>query len=69
MIKKIYTFGLLFFLSFAGLQAQTSYYYYYKGEKQYLELNTKQVFVSKKMCTFAELKINYSFYKYKIFYI
>ncbi|MCL2436078.1 MAG: S8 family serine peptidase, partial [Lentimicrobiaceae bacterium] len=26
--------------------AQTPYFYYYKGEKQYLELNTKHIFVS-----------------------
>jgi hypothetical protein len=38
-MKKFYLLGLLF-LSIAGLHAQTPYYYYYKGEKQYFELDT-----------------------------
>ena len=41
MIKKILKIGLLLLLPFITY-TQTPYYYYYKGEKQYLELNTKQ---------------------------
>ena len=39
MEKKIYLFGVLFLLSAVGLQAQTPYYYYAGGKKQYLELD------------------------------
>jgi len=46
MKKKINLFGLLLFLAFAGLNAQTPYFYYYGGEKQYFELNTSYAFVS-----------------------
>ena len=45
MKKKISLFVLLFF-ALAGLNAQTPYFYYYKGEKQYLDLDTKHIFVS-----------------------
>jgi len=34
------------FLPLAGLSAQTPYFYYYGGERQYLELNAKHAFVS-----------------------
>jgi len=44
MKKKIIFIGL--FLAFLSLNAQPSYFYYYGGEKQYLELNTKHAFVS-----------------------
>ena len=46
MRKKISLFGLLLFMAFAGLNAQTPYFYYYNGEKQYFELNTSHAFVS-----------------------
>ncbi|MCL2326873.1 MAG: S8 family serine peptidase [Bacteroidetes bacterium] len=46
MKKKKYLITLLLLLSFGGLNAQTLYFYYYKGEKQYLELDTKHIFVS-----------------------
>ena len=46
MKKKIYLFGLLLFLAFTGLNAQTPYFYYYDGKKQYFEFDTKHVFVS-----------------------
>ena len=45
MKKKIKLIGLLFFV-FVGLNAKTPYFYYYNGEKQYLELDTRYVFVS-----------------------
>ena len=45
MRKKIKLIGLLFFV-FIGLNAQTPYFYYYGGERQYLELDTRYVFVS-----------------------
>ena len=37
--------GLLFLASFI-LNAQTPYFYYYNGEKQYLELDTRHIFIS-----------------------
>ncbi|MCL2130867.1 MAG: S8 family serine peptidase [Lentimicrobiaceae bacterium] len=46
MKTKINLTGLLFLLSFVGLNAQTPYFYYYNGQKQYLELDTRYVFVS-----------------------
>jgi len=46
MRKKISLLGLLLFLVFAGLNAQTPYFYYYDGKKQYFELNTSHAFVS-----------------------
>ena len=46
MKRRIKLLGLLLFASLVCLQAQTPYFYYYNGEKQYLELNTKHVFVS-----------------------
>ena len=46
MKKRINLFGLLLFLAFTGLNAQTPYFYYYNGEKQYFELNTSYAFVS-----------------------
>jgi hypothetical protein len=45
MKKKVYTFGLLVFLSFIELQAQTPYFYYYKGEKQYMEISPNRILV------------------------
>ena len=45
MRKKIKLIGLLFFV-FIGLDARTPYFYYYGGERQYLELDTRYVFVS-----------------------
>ena len=36
MTKKIKFFGVIFCLSLVSLQAQTQYFHYYKGEKQYL---------------------------------
>jgi len=38
MKKRINLFGLLFFLAFAGLQAQTPYFYYYNSNL--LSVNT-----------------------------
>ena len=46
MGEKKYLFGFLLLLLIAGLQAQTPYYYYAGGKKQYLELDTKHIFVS-----------------------
>jgi len=46
MKNKIKIIGLLFILAFLGLNAQTPYFYYYRGEKQYLELDTRHIFVS-----------------------
>jgi hypothetical protein len=46
MKKKLNLLELLLCLSFVGLTAQTPYFYYYKGEKQYLELDTRYAFVS-----------------------
>jgi hypothetical protein len=45
MRKKIKLIGLLFFV-FIGLNAQTPYFYYYNGEKQYFELDTRYIFIS-----------------------
>ena len=45
MRNKIKLIGLFFFI-FIGLNAQTPYFYYYGGEKQYLELDTRSAFVS-----------------------
>ena len=46
MKNKINILGFLLFFTFAGLYAQTPYFYYYRGEKQYLELDTRHIFVS-----------------------
>jgi len=47
IMKRVITLqGVLLFLIFAGLNAQTPYYYYYGGEKMFLKLNTKRAFVS-----------------------
>jgi len=46
MKKKINVFGLLFFVSIVYLHAQSQYFYYYDGKKQYFELDTKHVFIS-----------------------
>jgi len=46
-MKKI-TFTLGFTLFCAIVNAQTPYYYYYSGEKQYLTLDTKHAFLSVK---------------------
>jgi len=46
MKKRTSLFGLLFLVNLVGLQAQTSYYYYSGSKKQYLELDTRQIFVS-----------------------
>ena len=45
MRKKLKLIGLFFFV-FTGLNAQTPYFYYYGGEKQYFELDTRSIFVS-----------------------
>jgi len=45
MKKLINLIGLLF-LVFTCLNAQTPYFYYYGGEKQYFELDTRYIFVS-----------------------
>jgi len=45
MKKKISLIGLLLFV-FGCLNAQTPYFYYYNGEKQYFELDTRNVFIS-----------------------
>jgi len=50
--------GLLLILFLAGLQAQTPYFYYYKGQKQYIELNTQQAFVKDSISVFSNKKIN-----------
>ncbi len=47
MRRKIKLIGLLFFV-LVGLKAQTPYFYYYGGERQYLELDTRYIFVSAK---------------------
>jgi hypothetical protein len=46
MKQKIFFFGLLCLLTVVSLYAQTPYFYYYDGKKQYLELDTKYIFVS-----------------------
>ena len=46
MKKRIYFLGLLLFLAVVGLHAQTPYFYYFDGKKQYFELDTRHVFVS-----------------------
>ena len=46
MKKRINLLGLLFFLFLIGIKAQTPYFYYYQDEKQYLELDTKHIFIS-----------------------
>jgi hypothetical protein len=45
MKKNINLVGLFFF-AFVGLNAQTPYFYYYDGEKQYFELDTRRAFIS-----------------------
>ena len=42
-------------LGFTGLQAQTPYYFYSKGERQYLELDARYIFVSVADETSAEI--------------
>jgi len=46
MKNKINLFGLLFFVFVACSNAQSQYFYYYDGKKQYFELDTKHVFIS-----------------------
>ena len=43
-MKKIVLFGWLL-LSF-GAFAQTPYFYYFEGKRQYFELDTKRAFIS-----------------------
>ena len=45
MKKKIKLIGLLFFV-FVGLNAQRPYFYYYGGTRQYLEWDTRYIFIS-----------------------
>jgi len=45
MTKKIKLVAVALSLSFAGLQAQTPYFRYYKGEKQYFEVSPNKVLV------------------------
>ena len=45
MKHKIKLIGLLLLASIT-LNAQTPYFYYYDGKKQYLELNTEHIFIS-----------------------
>lgn len=45
-MKSLIVIGLLLFFSVVSLHGQTPYYYYYGDEKQYLELDTKHIFVS-----------------------
>ncbi|MDR2407215.1 MAG: S8 family serine peptidase, partial [Bacteroidales bacterium] len=45
MYKKFYITGLLLLASFIGLQAQTPYFYYYKGDKQYMEISPHRILV------------------------
>ena len=46
MKKKINLIGLLLFLSFTDLNAQSQHFYYFQGQRQYLELDTRYVFIS-----------------------
>ena len=46
-VKKL-IIGVAIVLSMANTKAQTPYYYYYNGEKQYLTLDTKHAFLSLK---------------------
>ena len=45
MTKKVNFLGVLFFLSFLGLNAQTPYSYYYRGQKTDLTVDRNQVYV------------------------
>ena len=46
MKTRIIFLGLLLSLGFLGLHAQTPYFYYYEGERQYFDLDTRHVFIS-----------------------
>lgn len=52
-MKKIIVIFLFFWV--VGLQAQTQYYFYNKGEKQYLELDARYIFESVADETTAEI--------------
>ena len=54
MVKRVKLLAAAFSLSFIGLQAQTPYYYYYKGEKQYLSLHTEYAFLSLKESSLSD---------------
>jgi len=46
MKKKINLIGLLLFMFVSFLYAHTPYFYYYGGQRQYLELDTRYIFIS-----------------------
>ena len=54
MKTKINFVSVFLFLTYVSLHAQTPYYYYYDGMKQYFELDTKHAFTS-----LSELKANF----------
>jgi subtilisin family serine protease len=45
-MKKIDVFGLTMFLFFVTIVAQTPYFYYIDGKKEFFELDTRYIFVS-----------------------
>ena len=47
-MKKIPLLFIAFIFCNTFVSAQADYFYYYKGEKQYLELDTKYIFISVK---------------------
>ena len=63
MKKKMTSLGLFLYFSLVSINAQTPYFYYYQGEKQYLELDTEHIFVS-----FVDENIAKSFSSYNVKY-
>jgi hypothetical protein len=47
MKKIVFIINIVVFSTFGmNISAQTPYFYYYKGEKQYLDLDTSHIFIS-----------------------
>jgi len=46
MKKKITLLGILLFVALVSSHARSPYFYYFGGERQYLELDTRYIFVS-----------------------
>jgi hypothetical protein len=65
MNRTYFLFFLLGILCLNGTsqnRADSSLYFYYKGEKQYIELNTQQAFVSVPLSEFSNKAVNLSQY-------
>ena len=61
MNRKYFLGMVLGFLSLSGISqsvVDSSFFYYYQGKKQYIELNTQQAFVSSQVSAFSNKEIS-----------